>query len=104
MIGVAEQLETMNGAVVKFARIDGVISERSGDRVVVLDAQGAAIITLSPVGSLIWDSLPCSEDDAVVSLAARFPDVAESVLRTDVDAFLAELLANSLIMEIDASG
>ena len=94
----------MNGAVVKFARTDGVISERSGERVVVLDAQGASIVTLSPVGSLVWDSLPCSANEAVDVLGALFPDVSEIQLHADVEAFFVELLASSLIMEIDAAG
>ncbi len=88
----------------QFARIDGVISERSGDRVVVLDADGAALITLSPVGTLVWELLPASIDNAVDFLGEQFPEVPHSVLRSDVDAFLDELLANSLIKEIDAPG
>jgi len=88
----------------QFARIDGVISERSGERVVVLDGEGAALITLSPVGAIVWELLPCDAERAVEALGEQFPDVPRAVLRDDVRAFLDELVANSLIIEIDAAG
>jgi len=88
----------------QYARNDDVMAERSGARTVVLDAHGSNLLTLSPVGALLWDQLPCGVPEAVSYLGGKFPDVAEETLIDDVSAFFAELLANSLIIEIDAAG
>ena len=87
----------------RYTRRDRVIAERSGERTVVLDADGTTLTTLSPVGALLWDQLPCDVPSAVSYLATRFPDVAEDVFVADVTAFFDELVANSLIIELDAA-
>ncbi len=86
----------------QYTRSDRVIAERSGERTVVLDADGTTLTTLNPIGSMLWDLLPCDVDGAVSYLVAQFPDVAENVLVADVTAFFDELVTNSLIIEIDA--
>lgn len=88
----------------RYKQRDRVIAERSGERTVVLDADGTTLTTLSPVGALLWEQLPCDVAGAVSYLTTRFPDVAEAVFVADVTAFLDELAANSLIIEIDAEG
>jgi hypothetical protein len=52
----------------------------------------------------VWELLPCDAERAVEALGEQFPDVPRAVLRDDVRAFLDELVANSLIIEIDAAG
>jgi hypothetical protein len=93
---------TMDGT--GFARVDGVTSEWSADRVVVLDAAGETMTTLSPVGALIWDRLPADVPALVDHLRERFPDVDPSLLTTDTRAFLAELRDTGLVVETDAAG
>ena len=86
----------------RYTRRDRVIAERSGERTVVLDADGTTLTTLSPVGALLWEQLPCSIDDAVSYLKDTFPDIAEDVFVADVTAFFDDLVANSLIIDLDA--
>ena len=86
----------------RYTRTEGVVAERSGDRTVVLDADGTTLTTLSPVGALLWDQLPCDIAGAVAYLATQFADVETDVFVADVTAFFDELVANSLIIEIDA--
>lgn len=90
----------------RFARVDGVTSEWSGERIVVLDAAGETMITLSPVGALIWDQLaaPADLSHLVAQLHERFPEVDRSLLLADAERFLAELRAADLIVETDAAG
>lgn len=90
--------------MMRYARTEGVVAERSGDRTVVLDSEGSALITLNPVGTLLWERLPCDLDGAVRYLRRTFPDVCEDVLLEDATAFFRELLAHSLISGIDAEG
>lgn len=88
----------------RFARRDHVTAERSGDRVVVLDAAGTVLSTLSPVGTIVWERLPGSRAELVEHLQERFGEVAAEVLAADLERFLAELVAAELIVEIDAAG
>ena len=85
-------------AVMRYTRRERVIAERSGDRTVVLDADGTTLTTLSPIGALLWEQLPCDVDEAVTFLKSRFPDVDEDVFVADVTAFFDDLVAHSLIV------
>ena len=84
-----------------FHRTDGVTFEKSGDRVVILDAEGSVMTTINPVGSLIWQALDGTSDtDSLVrQLAETFPEVDDAVLSTDVEEFLASMLEAGLVDE-----
>ena len=86
----------------RYTRKEQVIAERSGERIVVLDADGTTLTTLSPIGALLWERLPCDIADAVDFLRDTFPDVDEDVFVADVTAFFDDLVANSLIIDLDA--
>jgi hypothetical protein len=52
------------------------------------------------VGARIWELLPPASqtvDEMVAILAAKYRDVPASTIRTDVERFLVELLANGLV-------
>lgn len=89
-----------------FRRADGVTSEPSGDRVIVLDKEGSTITTLNPTGAIAWQSLtePTDADGVAAALGQRFPDVEAAVLREDAQAFLDELVAAGLVVAVDADG
>lgn len=72
----------------------------AGDRVVVLDAAGSTLITLNPVGSVLWEQLdrPRGADRLAEVLAERFPDEDPATLREDVDAFVTELVDAGLLL------
>ena len=83
---------------------EGVTAERSADRVVVLDAEGATLSTLSPVGALVWELLPADAATVVERLRETFPAVEPAVLTADAEAFLSALREAGLIVDIDAEG
>lgn len=84
----------------QYGRSDEVTWDMSGDRAVVLDAAGAVLITLNPVGSLLWQMLdsPRAAADLVDALADRYPEVPLAQLREDVELFLEELMAEGLLV------
>lgn len=79
----------------------GVTAEPSGDRIIALDAAGETMLTLSPVGALIWTYLtePRELDDIVEHLTSLFGDVPREQLATDASTFVAELLDVGLVTE-----
>ena len=80
-------------------RRDGVTYEPSGDRVVILDADGTVMTTLNPVGSAIWKALDGQPDAASLArqLIDDFEGVDEATLIVDIEAFLASLIDADLI-------
>ena len=84
-----------------FQRTPGVTFEKSGDRVVILDAEGAVMTTVNPVGSLIWQALDGERDTEELArhLSETFPDVEETVLISDTEEFLTSMLQAGLVTE-----
>jgi hypothetical protein len=83
-------------------RADHVIWEVTGERAVLLDRDGSELITLNPVGTLVWDAAdgrPAA--DIVDALHPRFEGVTREQLAADVDAFLAELAELGLVVPVD---
>jgi hypothetical protein len=82
------------------------VYEVSAGRAVLLDAAGSELITLNPVGTLVWNALDGERDATAVAidLHHRFGEVALDELTTDVGAFLAELAELGLVVGVDASG
>lgn len=92
--------------VMRYRQAEGVTAERSGERVVILDAAGATLITLNGTGAVVWSCLeePCDERAIVTNLREMYPDVDTEQLRADVSAFIAELREADLIVACDADG
>jgi Coenzyme PQQ synthesis protein D (PqqD) len=82
-----------------------VVFEVAGDRAVLLDAQGKELITLNPVGTLVWQMLdePLDAGEVAAALQTAFPDVPRTLLEDDANRFLAELSASELVVD-DAAG
>jgi hypothetical protein len=74
--------------------------DTSDERAVILDAQGSTLITLNPVGTLLWLELdtPCDADGLTSVLRERFPDVAAQQLRDDVESFIDSLSEEGLLV------
>ena len=49
-------------------RADHVIWEVTGSRAVLLDPDGTELITLNPVGTLVWDAIDDLPPDAIADL------------------------------------
>jgi hypothetical protein len=82
-----------------YQRADGLTWDDAAERVVILDADGSTIITLNPVGSLLWKQLDGerTRDDLVAHLSAVFPDVPEAQLSQDVQDFIDQLAEEGLL-------
>ena len=85
-------------------RADDVIFEVTGGRAVLLDAAGSELITLNPVGTLVWQGLDGrrTQRELAADLHPTFEGVALDELASDIDAFVAELRASGLV--VDAAG
>lgn len=88
----------------RYRRSDEMTWDEAGDRVVILDARGAVLITLNPVGTLLWHALaePLDAPALVDHLADTFPEVDRAQLDADVQEFVDSLLAEGLV--VPASG
>ena len=75
----------------------------AGDRAVLLDASGTELITLNPVGSLVWNELDGARDadELAADLHGRFTSVGLGELRDDISAFLDELAELGLAVDSD---
>jgi hypothetical protein len=83
-------------------RADHVIWEVTGSRAVLLDPDGSELITLNPVGTIIWGAIDGIPPDAITDLVhPQFEDVPRDRLAADVRAFLAELEALGVIVPTD---
>jgi hypothetical protein len=89
----------------RYRRSDEVVFEIAGDRAVLLDGAGKELITLNPVGTLVWQMLDSPRDahGIAAELQATFPDVPLARLREDAERFLSELVASELVVS-DAAG
>ena len=86
--------------------MNGVAFEVVDERAVLLDPEGVELITLNPVGTLVWQLLepPRAPEAIVDDLIGRFPDVPVETLRADVDGFLSDLSERGLVSGNDAGG
>lgn len=87
-----------------YRQAEGVTSERTGERVVVLDAAGTTMTTLNPTGAVLWGAIDGARgvEELTDELVAEFPSVDRSVLLADVRTFVDELLADGLIEQVRA--
>ncbi|MEM9607931.1 MAG: PqqD family peptide modification chaperone [Actinomycetota bacterium] len=87
-----------------YRQAEGVTSERTDERVVVLDAAGTTMTTLNPTGAVLWGAIDGARgvEELTDVLVAEFPSVDRSVLQADVRTFVDELLADGLIEQVRA--
>ena len=83
-------------------RAPDVVYEVVADRAVLIDPAGVELITLNPVGTLVWQALDGGGDAATLAqrLLPEFEGVTAEQL--DIDAFLNELRDLGLVSD-DAS-
>jgi hypothetical protein len=88
----------------RLQRSDDVVYDLAGERAVLLDAGGRELITLNPVGTIVWNELDGRRDVATIAadLLPRFTGVDLAALQADIAAFTDELVA--LGLAVDASG
>ena len=83
------------------ARADGVVYEIVDGQAVLVDAAGRELITLNPVGTLIWEALDGTADAGTVAerLLPQLDGVTRDELVRDTEDFLRELLELGLATE-----
>jgi Coenzyme PQQ synthesis protein D (PqqD) len=76
-----------------------VVFEVVDGRAVLVDPSGSELITLNPVGSMIWEALaePTDADAIARKLLPEFEDVTFDQLHGDVVDFLGELTELGLL-------
>lgn len=69
---------------------------------VLFSSESEVYFGVNPVGSIIWDLLPTSEtfEELCAALSQRFTDVGIDRITRDVQAFLADLRANGLVVDV----
>lgn len=84
----------------QYRRADDMTWDTADDRAVILDPQGATLITLNPVGTLLWLELDAPRDveGLTSALHEHFPEVAPTQLREDVEDFLDSLRDEGLLV------
>jgi hypothetical protein len=73
-------------------------------RALLVDGQGRELITLNPVGTMVWSALDgeLDRDSLADHLLPQLEGVTREQLAADVAAFLDELEAEGLVVEADA--
>jgi hypothetical protein len=84
-----------------YRQADGVLAEELDGRAAIVDPKGAELITLNPVGSLVWTLLDgkVDVDKVVTAVTEACSPVERATVDSDVRAFLTELDALGLIVE-----
>lgn len=69
---------------------------------VLFSSESEVYFGVNPVGSIIWDLLPTAStfEDLCAALSQRFTDVGLDRITRDVQAFLADLRANGLVVDV----
>jgi len=82
-------------------RTPDVTYEVVDGRAMIVDPSGREILTLNPVGTLVWEALDGALDvDGLTDrLLPQLTGVTRDVLRRDVAAFVDELTTGGLIAE-----
>jgi hypothetical protein len=79
----------------------GVLAEQIDGRTLLIDAHSSELVTLNPVGSVVWEALGrgvVTVDQLVAHVATAFDDAPADELADDVAGFLDELVAASLVV------
>jgi len=78
---------------------NSVVFEVVDGRAVLVDPSGSELITLNPVGSMIWDALadPTDANTIADQLLPQFEDVTHEQLHGDIVTFIEELTELGLL-------
>ena len=84
-------------------RADDVVYEVTGGRAVLLDAAGTELITLNPVGTLVWQAIDGRRDahGLAAAIQPQLGDVDPARVTSDVVAFVGELRQAGLVVDAD---
>jgi hypothetical protein len=84
-----------------FRRAPEVTYETIEGRAVLVDGAGAELITLNPVGTLVWNALDGERDASALAgdLVGEFTGVTRAQLEADIVDFLSELAASRLVTD-----
>ena len=82
-----------------YRRTDGVLSESADGRAMLAAPTGSEVIVLNDTGTLVWGLLESHDDPAQIAALVHeaYPEIPLDDVTRDVHAFLAELLAASLV-------
>lgn len=82
-----------------FRRSPDVTYEIVDGRAVLVDGAGTELITLNPVGTLVWSALDGERDAAALAgdLVGDLDGVTLAQLETDIVDFLSELASSRLV-------
>jgi hypothetical protein len=80
-------------------RADGVLFEVVDGRAMLINSAGQELITLNPVGSMVWAALDGRHDAAELAagLIDKMDGVNAATLEHDIASFVAELAALDLV-------
>jgi hypothetical protein len=71
------------------------------EQAVIVDTRRAELITLNPVGTLVWERLDGQSDAYAIASelqrSGRFGEVSLETLQADVVAFIEELAGSGLV-------
>lgn len=104
MEGHATMPEADGHLEIRYEAHNDVVSESSGERIVILTPDGTALNTINRVGAIVWQRLPARRAEIVSDLRCHFPDVGVAVLERDTDQFLDEMMQQGLIVAVHAAG
>ncbi len=87
-----------------FAVANGVLWEQVDVKVMLIDQASSELVTLNPVGSLIWQTLtagPAAVDRLAEVVNEAFPEVGLTQAAADVEVFLDELVRLGFVASAD---
>jgi hypothetical protein len=82
----------------------GVLWEQVDVKVMLIDQASSELVTLNPVGSLIWRTLaaqPTSASRLAEVVSESFPEVSLTQATEDVEIFLDELVRLGFVSSAD---
>jgi hypothetical protein len=90
----------------RLRRAPDVTFEVVDGRAILIDGAGTELITLNPVGTMVWKALDGASDPAALAsrLVPELEGVTIDVLEEDIRAFLDELADLGLVSPSDAAG
>ncbi|MFE5670495.1 PqqD family protein [Agromyces sp. NPDC056523] len=75
----------------------GVAITEDADTVYAAYLPGGPIVVLDGIAALIWAEACGGERETIIERVAEATDAAPEVIRADVDAFVADLMARGLL-------
>ena len=84
-----------------FSRADNVVVEVAEGKAYLVDVRREELITLNPVGTVVWEALDGKRAaaDLADDLVGQFEAVSRGQLENDIRDFLAELHRLGLVVE-----